>query len=208
MSAEPQTALERAVSAGSVPPRTTPLDALREARRMWLRDQRIDMGALARRLQISRATLYNWVGDRERLTAEVLWSIGERTIAEGRERATGSGPDYVTRVIEHYLSALAEFEPTRRFIERDPEFALRVLTTNRAPFQQRLIDAVQSLISEQERAGEWKPPLDSETLAYVLVRIGESFIFNNLITGSEPDLQKAVQASRVMLHAPRLPADG
>ena len=45
------------------------------------------------------------------------------------------------------------------------------------------------------------PPLDPPTLAYVLVRIGESFIFADLITGGEPDLEKAVQASRVLLHA-------
>jgi AcrR family transcriptional regulator len=180
------------------------LDALRAARVMWLKDQRLDMGALARRLRISRATLYNWVGDRERLTAEVSWSIAERTIGEGRKQATGSGAAYVASVIEYYLIALAGFEPTRRFIERDPEFALRVLTCNQTPFQARLIGAVTDLIEEQKQAGDYRPPLDAETLAYVLVRIGESFIFNNLITGTEPDLEKAIQASRVLLHAPPL----
>ncbi len=205
MPAEPQTALERAVSTGEPARRPTPLDALRAARQMWLSDQRIDMGALASRLGISRATLYNWVGDRERLTAEVIWSIGERTIAAGREQATGSGPAYVADVNRHYLTALAGFEPTRRFIERDPEFALRVLTGNRTPFQGRLIAAVRDLIEEQVAAIGWEPPLDPETLAYLIVRIGESFIFNNLITGTEPDLQKAIQASRVLLYAPPLP---
>jgi hypothetical protein len=34
--------------------------------------------------------------------------------------------------------------------------------------------------------------------------IGASFIFNDLITGSDPDLEKAVQASRVLLHAASL----
>jgi AcrR family transcriptional regulator len=165
------------------------------------------MGALARRLQISRATLYNWVGDRERLTAEVIWSIAERTIAEGRKQAAGSGPAYVAEVNRFYLTALADFAPTRRFIERDPEFALRVLTGNRTPFQARLIGAVRQLIEEQVEAGDWQPPLEPETLAYLLVRIGESFIFNNLITGTEPDLQKAVQACRVMLYAAPLPDD-
>lgn len=207
MSADAQTALERAVAAGEAPRRVTPLDALRAARNMWLEDQRIDMGALARELQISRATLYNWVGDRERLTAEVLWSIAERTIAEGRRRARESGPAYVANVNRFYLTALADYEPTRRFIERDPEFALRVLTGNRTPFQARLIGAVRELIEAQMQASDWQPPLDAETLAYLIIRIGESFIFNNLITGTEPDLQKAVQASRVMLYAPPPPRD-
>src|SRR3954451_1213889 len=117
------TALERAV-AGERPRRVTPYDALRAARRQWLAEQRIDMGALAGELGISRATLYNWVGDRERLTAEVVWSIAERTIEQGRKEAAGSGPEYLSQVIGGYLAGLAHYEPTRRFIERDPEFAL------------------------------------------------------------------------------------
>lgn len=202
---ETPTALERALSETEPPARVTPLDALRAARAVWLRRQRIDMGALADELGVSRATLYNWVGDRERLTAEVMWSIAERTIGEARRQAKGSGPEYLSAVVAHYLTALAGFEPTRRFIERDPEFALRVLTGSRTPFQRRLIEANRQMIEEQTVTAGYEPPLDPATLAYLLVRIGESFIFNSLITGDEPDLQKAIQASRVLLHAPPLP---
>lgn len=201
MPSPPQTALERALAGEEVQARATPLDALRAARRMWLAEQRIDMGGLAAELGISRATLYNWVGDRERLTAEVVWSIAERTIAEGRRNARGSGADLLSELIGSYLEGLAQFEPTRRFIERDPEFALRVLTSGHTPFQGRLVDAVRELIAEQVASSGYEPPLDPETLAYVLVRIGEAFIFNDLITGTDPDLEKAVQASRVLLHA-------
>jgi AcrR family transcriptional regulator len=199
--AKSQTALERALSVGS-PARATPLDALQAARRMWLADQRVDMGALATELGISRATLYNWVGGRERLMAEVFWSFAEATVAQAREDTRGSGAAYVSGVIERYMSALAGFEPLRRFISRDPEYALGVLTGNRTPFQQRLIDSVRTLIEEQVEKDGYEPPLDPETLAYVLVRIGESFIFNDVITGNEPDLSKAAQASRVLLFAP------
>jgi AcrR family transcriptional regulator len=201
MASTPQTALERALAGEAGQARATPLDALRAARRMWLAEQRIDMGGLATALGISRATLYHWVGDRERLTAEVIWSMAERTIADGREQARGSGADYLSDVIGHYLAVTAQFEPTRRFIERDPEFALRVLTSRQTPFQSRLTDTVRGLIEEQVKVASYEPPLDPETLSYVLVRIGESFIFNDLITGSDPDLEKAVQASRVLLHA-------
>jgi AcrR family transcriptional regulator len=204
-SARTETALERALNSAA-PPRPTPLDALHAARQMWLAEQRLDMGALAGELGISRATLYNGVGSRERLIAEVLWSIAEGTIAQARKSSRGSGPAYVSDVIERYLGALAGFEPIRLFVSRDPEYALGILTGSRTPFQQRLIDSVRELISEQVANVGYEPPLDPETLAYVLVRIGESFIFNDVITGQEPDLAKAVQASRVLLHAP--PMDG
>jgi AcrR family transcriptional regulator len=196
-----ETALERALQSGGAT-RPTPIDALHAARRMWLAEQRLDMGALASELGVSRATLYNWVGDRERLLGEVLWSFAEAAIARARKRAGGSGAAYVSDVIEAYLAELAGSEPIRLFVARDPELALRVLTCNRTPFQRRLIDAVRSMIEEQRSAAGYSPPLEPETLAYLLVRIGESFIFNDAITGASPDLVSAAQASRVLLHAP------
>ena len=198
------TALERALAEGEESPRATPLDALRVARRMWLADQRIDMGALATELRVSRATLYNWVGDRDRLTAEVLWSMTADLISRARSKAKGNGAAWLSEVNRHYLTELAAFGPSRRFIERDPEGALRVLTSAKTPYQHRLIDALTEMIEEQVESAGYVPPLDPPTLAYLIIRIGESFIFNDVITGSEPDLDKAMQASRVLFHAPPL----
>jgi AcrR family transcriptional regulator len=185
-----------------MPGRPQPHDALAAARRMWLTDQRIDMGELAATVGISRPTLYHWLGDREQLTAEVLWSIAEATVADARRAARGSGARYLSDVIGRYLESVAGFAPVRAFILRDPEFALRVLTCSRTPFQRRLIAAVQTMVEEQVTLSGYRPPLDPATLAYVLVRIGESFIFNDVITGTEPDLAKAIDASRALLHAP------
>ena len=199
------TALERAVDTGADPVRPTPLDALGIARRMWLEEQRIDMGALAAELKVSRATLYNWVGDRDRLTAEVLWSMTADLIVRAQRKAKGSGAAYLADVNRHYLTELARFTPSRRFIERDPEAALRVLTSAKTPYQRRLIDALTALIEEQVASNGYEPPLEPSTLAYLLIRIGESFIFNDVITGSDPDIQKAIQASRVLFFAPPAP---
>jgi AcrR family transcriptional regulator len=200
-----QTALERVLQADGGPMRPTPLDALAAARRMWLAEQRIEMGALAAELGISRATLYNWVGDKERLLGEVLWSIAETTIARARAEARGSGAEFISDLTERYLYYVASSDAVRKFLSADPELALRVLTCNRTSFQGRLIAVVQDLIEEQIRSASYQPPLEPSTLAYLLVRIGESFIFNDVITGSEPDLAKAAQASRVLLHAPPAP---
>jgi AcrR family transcriptional regulator len=194
------TALERARSA---PPRPAPLDALRLARRKWLAGERIDMGALAKELGISRATLYSWVGSRERLIGEVIWSFAEEGLRQATDAARGEGAEYVVDVVERFARLNASFEPLRRFIEQDPELALRILTSKKGPVQERMIAAARDLLSEQADAGKLELPLDVDTLAYLLIRVNESFIYSDVIAGSEPDVDKAVAAVSLLLRAPR-----
>ena len=39
------------------------------------------MSALADELGVNRVTLYRWVGSREQLLVEIVWSLGSRTLA-------------------------------------------------------------------------------------------------------------------------------
>jgi AcrR family transcriptional regulator len=192
------TALERALDAK---PRPTPLDALQLARRRWLASERLDMGTLAKELGISRATLYSWVGSRERLIGEVIWSFAEEGLRQATEAARGSGAEYVVDVVQRFGRLNASFEPLRRFIEQDPELALRILTSKKGPVQERMIAAARELLAEQVAAGKLSPPLDIDTLAYLLIRVNESFIYSDVITGSEPDVDKAVEVVRLLLRA-------
>jgi AcrR family transcriptional regulator len=200
-----RTALERALSDGDPPPRPTPLDALRLARRRWLAGERLDMGGLAAELGISRATLYSWVGSRERLLGEVIWSFAEEGVRQAREAASGTGADYIVDVVERFNCLNASFEPLRRFIEQDPELALRILTSKRGPVQGRMTAVARELLAEQIEAGALTPALDVGTMAYLMVRVAESFLYSDVIAGSEPDVEKAVEVVRVLLHAPPLP---
>ena len=192
------TALERAV-AGNGSPRPTPLDALKLARRRWLAGERLDMGALARDVGVSRATLYSWVGSKERLIGEVLWSFAEDGLRQARERARGTGADYVVDVMERFIRMNAAFEPLLRFVGQDPELALRVLTSKNSPVQGRMVAVARDLLQEQVEAGTLQPALDVDTLAYTIIRVAESFLYSDVIAGSEPDVDKAVDVVRVML---------
>jgi AcrR family transcriptional regulator len=200
----PATGLERAIATRGVL-RPTPLDALRLARRRWFAGDRIDMGALARDLGISRATLYSWVGSREQLLGEVVWSFAREGVRQAREGAVGSGVDYIVDVVERFDRMNASFPPLRRFIEQDPELALRVLASKNGPVQGRMIATCRELLAEQVAAGAFTPALDLDSLAYLMIRIAESFLYSDVIAGSEPDVDKAVEAVRVLLHAPPLP---
>jgi AcrR family transcriptional regulator len=200
------TGLEKALIGDGAANRSTPLHALELARRYWLAGERIDMGVMAAELGISRATLYTWVGSKERLIGEVLWSFAEEGVRQSRKSSAGSGADYIVEVVERFIHLNAGFEPLRRFISADPELALRLLTSKDGPVQGRMIAVARELLVEQIDAGALSPPVDVGSLAYLMVRVAESFLYSDLITGTEPDVDKAVDVIRVLLHAPPLPA--
>jgi AcrR family transcriptional regulator len=197
-STDKPTALERALQ-GNGARRPTPVDALDAARRHWLAGERLDMGALARELGISRATLYTWVGSRERLIGEVLWSFAEAGLRQARENAKGRGGDYVVDVFSRFIHVNATFEPLRRFIEQDAELALRILTSKNSPVQGRMVTATREILGEQIEAGALSPKLDVDTLSYTVIRVAESFLYSDVIAGSEPDVEAAVEVVRVLL---------
>jgi AcrR family transcriptional regulator len=192
------TALERALADDRRP---TPLDALELARRRWLAGERLDMGSMARELGVSRATLYSWVGSKERLLGEVIWSFAEAGVAQARAEALGTGADYVLDVVARFTRLNAEFTPLRRFISAEPELALRLLTSKDGPVQERMIAVARELLAEQVEAGSLTLALDVDALAYLMVRVSESFLYSDLIAGSEPDTEKGVEAVRLRLAA-------
>jgi hypothetical protein len=54
------------------------------------------------------------------------------------------------------------------------------------------------LAAEVER-GDLTPPMDLDDLAYVIVRIGESFLYTDIIAGGTPSPGKARQAVLALL---------
>jgi len=196
------TVLELQLARGA-PRAVGPLDVLREARRRFLQGKRLDMRELASDLGISRATLYRWVGDRERLLGEILWSLAEGGLAEARAHADAyaadRGVDWVVRFYSRFMEMTADFEPIRRFVAAEPDSALRVLMSRHGVQQRRLIDALRAVLQARAAAGDLALRLDTHDLAYVMVRIGESFIWREFITGEEPDLSKAADIVRILL---------
>lgn len=196
------TVLELQLAHGA-PAAIGPLDVLRDARRRFLQGRRLDMRELASDLGMSRATLYRWVGDRERLLGEIMWSLGEIGLTEARTyadaHAAGRGIDWVVHFYSRFMEITADFEPIRRFVEAEPDTALRVLTSRHGVQQRRLIDALRAVLEERAAAGDLALRVDAGDLAYVMVRIAESFIWREFITGEEPDLSKAAHIVRILL---------
>lgn len=180
-----------------------PREVLQEARRRFLAGRRLDMRELAADMGISRATLYRWVGDRERLLGEILWSLAEAGVEQARSyadaTATDPGADWIARFSHKFMETTAAFEPIRRFVEAEPDAALRVLTSNHGVQHQRLIGVLRRVLEERAAAGTLRLRLDAADLAYVIIRVAESFVWREFITGEESDLARATEVIRILL---------
>jgi AcrR family transcriptional regulator len=193
--------------AGTATSRPTALDAFRQARKTFLAGDRVDMQALARDLAVDRATLYRWVGSREQLLSEILWSLIDPTITRLRKGHCHCGPPAVpgqspaAAVITGIVRAVLANAGMQRFLDREGDLALRLLTTKASDFEARLIGLVGELIREETAAGRLNPSVPLDDLPYVLVRVAESYIYLGLITGEHPDPGRADRAINALLPA-------
>jgi hypothetical protein len=181
------------------PARATPLDLFRLARRQWLAGRRVDVGALARQLGIGRATAFRWVGSRELLLGEVLWSLCDAVLHEAAATARGRGAVRIAAICAEVVRTILAFVPLRRFVERDPEYALRLLTSKHGPVQARAIASLRALIDTEVDRGHLTPPLAPDTLVFLIVRVVESFIYADVISGQRVDSSEAALAVELLL---------
>src|SRR5436305_5590207 len=130
------------------PAKPTALDAFLLARRRFLAGERIDMSALAGELGVNRVTLYRWVGSRNQLLVEVVWSVGERTLERVEARVRDRGAERVVQVVTRFLDAVITSDGMQRWLTEEGELAMRLLTRGDAGFQPRLIDWIYRLLSE------------------------------------------------------------
>ncbi|MBV8786996.1 MAG: TetR/AcrR family transcriptional regulator, partial [Mycobacterium sp.] len=113
------------------------LDAFRVARRWFIAGRRIEMQELAAELGVNRATLFRWVGGRDDLLGEILWSLAEPTLLGAVQASDGKGSALITEAIGHFAAMLDQADFLRAFLRREPERALRILTTRAGTVQGR-----------------------------------------------------------------------
>jgi AcrR family transcriptional regulator len=175
------------------------LDAFRVARRWFMAGRRIEMQELAAELGVNRATLFRWVGGRDDLLGEILWSLAEPALNAAVEASDGNGAQRITGAIGRFAAMLDQADFFRDFLRREPERALRILTTRAGAVQARLVGAIDTLLNDEVSQGNLRSPLPLHDLAYLIVRIVESFLYAELITGEEPDIAMAELAVGALL---------
>ncbi|MCO1656551.1 QsdR family transcriptional regulator [Pseudonocardia humida] len=185
--------------AGAAPARPTALDAFALARRAFLKGCRIDMGVLARELGVNRATLYRWVGSRDKLLVEVIWYLMRRTADRVIAEDDGPPGGRAARIVESLLHAVIGNRGMQQFIESEGELALRLLTTKASDYQARLVGLAHGLITDDLERGCLRTDVPADDLAFAVVRIMESHVYIGLITGERPDPERATRVVRALL---------
>ena len=198
----PTLAFTAARAAAPSPPRTdgraTPADAFDEAYATFRRGERVDMQELAARLGVSRATLYRWTGDRERLLADVAW-VSADTLFTWTERFEGEGADLIVDRADGFMRVIAADPALQAFLENERDLALRVLTRRGVGVQDRSLARLTQELEEMVARGEYAPRLPVPLLAMAIVRTVQAFVYGDLIVGLEPDLTGARDVIRALL---------
>jgi hypothetical protein len=176
-------------------------DVVRGGCRYFLLHATIDMDALAASLCVSRATLYRVVHGRDRLLGDVLWRLGERELTIARRERTLRGVDGVLQVTRTYCARLAAAGPFRTFLLAEPDTAARVLFTPAGGVHQRVVATQREILIEAARIGDAWLAADLDRLAYLYVRIFESLLYAELLTGRRLDPDLAERAAAALLTA-------
>lgn len=180
--------------------RVTPAAAFRAARRTFLRCERLDMRALALELEISRATLYRWTGDRDELLGDVLWSLSDDVFEQAKQATVHlRGTERLLAIFRRHVQALIDARALRVFLQQETHAALRILTARDGLVQPRTVQRLAELYREEQEAGSLQPAVDVETLAYAVVRVTEGFIYNDAVVAVEPELERAAAIVSLLL---------
>ena len=193
-----QTPLARMLAEGEQRPDA--IAAFKLARRRFIAGERIEMQEIASELGVSRATVFRWVGSRDDLLVEIVWSTTLPTFTRAVEQTRGvAGGKRIAEVMSTFAAATLESRFFMDFVQREPERALRLLTTKASWFQARLVALVEELMQSEIDAGALESPLSTHDLAYVVTRISETFIYADVVAGELPDPEKVRQVVGALL---------
>ncbi|HTJ69820.1 MAG TPA: QsdR family transcriptional regulator [Actinospica sp.] len=180
--------------------------AVERAARWFAEGRRLDMQGLADELGISRTTLFRRVGGRETLLARAVWAQTERSIAVAVKRWERERPAralHTTGSLRHFNAIVSTSPGLRRFLDDEPAVAVRILMDPAGLIQPGTVAAIRDLLLWDIEEHGLEPVIDAEAFAYALVRIGESFLYADVIAARTPDVDKANRLQQALIESGR-----
>lgn len=157
------------------------------------------MRGIAQELGLARATMHRWFGTRESLLGEMLATLAEERLAAIRSTTSGGGAGALLDCFDSFNRELAATKGLRALLATEQERALRILTSSAGVVQPRVVAAVERLICAEVDAGAFTPAVAPESLAYAIVRLAESFLYNDAIVGIRGDTERLREVEALLL---------
>jgi hypothetical protein len=169
----------------------------------WVSEgRRLDMQGLADELGVSRATLFRRAGGREELLSKALWALAEQTLATAAAQWAAERPagELHTPGTGRRINAIvSESKGLRRLLDDEPALALRVLTNPQGRVQSGIVAFVEDLLRRDMADFGLIPVAEPGALAYALVRLGESFLYADVIADRKPDVDTANRLQQALV---------
>ncbi len=162
------------------------------------------MQGLADELGMSRVTLFRKAGGREALLGKALWLLTERSLlaaTRGWERERPAGDLHSPGTGRHLNAIVSESVGLRRLLDEEPALAMRVLTDPRGQIQSGVVKYVAGLLRQDMDEFGFVPLIEPDALAFALVRLGESFIYADILAARTSDVDTANRLQQALINA-------
>jgi AcrR family transcriptional regulator len=169
----------------------------------WVVDgRRLDMQGLADELGVSRVTLFRRVGSREALLGKALWLLTQRMLEMASTRWEAERPDgelHTPGTARHINLLVSRSRGLRRLLDDEPALTMRVLTDPRGQVQTGVVAFVEDLLRRDIAEFGLVTLIEPDALAYALVRLGESFLYADVLAARKPDVATANRLQQALI---------
>ena len=169
----------------------------------WIYDgRRLDMQGLADELGVSRVTLFRRVGSREELLSQALWLLTERMLEAAAARWEAERPEgeLHTPGTGRYINEIvSQSTGLRRLLDDEPTLTIRVLTDPRGRVQTGTVAFIEELLRRDVAEFGLVTLIEPGALAYALVRLGESFLYADVLAARKPDVATANRLQQALI---------
>lgn len=178
-------------------------EVLAAASRELLAGRRIEVQAIAAEFGISRATIYRWFGSREGLLAEVSTRNLMAMLEQADTEARGRGAQRILNTLKLVNKRLAESDALHSFIRLEPS-GLQILTSSSGLVQPRVVENLVAYLERVAAEDGYRPPIETATLAYAMVRLSEAFLYDDSVVGMQHEVDRlhAVHAALLGVYRP------
>ncbi len=169
----------------------------------WIHDgRRLDMQGLADELGVSRVTLFRRVGSREELLSRALWLLTECMLEAAAAQWEAERPEgelHTPGTGRHINALVSQSEGLRRLLDDEPTLTIRVLTDPRGRVQAGIVAFIEELLRRDVAEFGLVTLIEPGALAYALVRLGESFLYADVLAARKPDVATANRLQQALV---------